>query len=154
MTGPAPPPTHPISVPLSPFSGSEKESVDQFIEQAVSEMDMMEPGSLGIDIFNYAKNNFAGIGTNARDLIIEFCRYMLPVNDNLTFDPNADDTAEITAERLNYFLVAFLFSPQIDADPEAAWSFRWNNPVDNEVVTNQLESLINGMLQTPEYQLF
>jgi hypothetical protein len=117
-------------------------------------MDMMEPGMIHIDVFNYSKNNFGGIGGNARDLIIEYCRYLLPVNDNLTFDPATDDMAEITAERLNYFLVALLFSPQIDADPEGAWTFRWNNPVDNEVVTNQLISLINGMLQTPEYQLF
>ena len=126
----------------------------EFIENVISNMDMMEPGSLGIDIFNYSKNNFNGAGSDARNFIIELCNYLLPVNDNLTFDPATDDMSEITAERLNYFLVAFLFSPQIDADPEAAWTFRWNNPVDNEVVTNQLESLLNGLLQTPEYQLF
>jgi len=126
----------------------------EFIENVISNMDMNEPGSLSVDLFNYSKNNFGVIGTNARNLIIEYCQYLLPVNDNLTYDPNADDSSEITAERLNYFLVALLFSPQIDADPEGSWSFRWNNPVDNEVVTNQLESLLNGMLQTPEYQLF
>ena len=51
-------------------------------------------------------------------------------------------------------LTAFLKSPQIDADPEGSWTFRWNNPVDMEVVRKQLESLFNAMLQSPEYQLY
>jgi len=55
---------------------------------------------------------------------------------------------------LNYFLTAFLKSPQIDPDPEASWTFRWNNPVDMEVVKKQLESLFNALMQSPEYQLF
>ncbi|HEY5824017.1 MAG TPA: hypothetical protein VIT44_06625, partial [Cyclobacteriaceae bacterium] len=66
----------------------------------------------------------------------------------------ADDTAGLTAERMNYFLTAFLKSPQIDADPEASWTFRWGNQVDNEVVVNQLQSLFNAMMQSPEYQLY
>jgi len=55
---------------------------------------------------------------------------------------------------MNYFLTAFLKSPQIDADPEGAWAFRWNNPVDMEVVRRQLENLFNALLQSPEYQLY
>ncbi len=126
-----------------------------FIRQTMSAMNMMEPGEIGVDLLAFTQANFDNaIAQDARLLIMELAKYLLPVSDNLTFDTAADDNAEITAERLNYFLVAFLFSPQIDPDPEGSWTFRWNNPVDTEVVTRQLESLMNGMLQTPEYQLF
>lgn len=108
-----------------------------------------------VDLVAFVQNNFDNsIASDARLLIIELAKYLLPVNDNLTFDPASDDTSGLTAERLNYFLTAFLKSPQIDPDPEASWTFRWNNPVDMEVVRRQLESLFNAMMQSPEYQLF
>lgn len=109
----------------------------------------------GIDVVSFVQNNFTNAtASDARLLIIELAKYLLPVNDNLTFNPAADDTSGLTAERMNYFLTAFLKSPQIDTDPEGSWTFRWNNPVDMEVVTNQLKSLFNAMMQSPEYQLF
>lgn len=112
------------------------------------------PGE-GIDVVSFVQNNFTNAtASDARLLIIELAKYLLPVNDNLTFNPAADDTSGLTAERMNYFLTAFLKSPQIDTDPEGSWTFRWNNPVDMEVVTNQLKSLFNAMMQSPEYQLF
>lgn len=108
-----------------------------------------------IDVVSFVQNNFTNATvSDARLLIIELAKYLLPVNDNLTFNPAADDTSGLTAERMNYFLTAFLKSPQIDTDPEGSWTFRWNNPVDMEVVTNQLKSLFNAMMQSPEYQLF
>ncbi|HRK54226.1 MAG TPA: DUF1800 family protein [Cyclobacteriaceae bacterium] len=108
-----------------------------------------------IDVVSFVQNNFTNAtASDARLLIIELAKYLLPVNDNLTFNPAADDTSGLTAERMNYFLTAFLKSPQIDTDPEGSWTFRWNNPVDMEVVTNQLKSLFNAMMQSPEYQLF
>ncbi|CAD5252000.1 MULTISPECIES: DUF1800 family protein [unclassified Imperialibacter] len=88
---------------------------------------------------------------NARALVIALAGYFLPMSENLTFDANA--TNEITVERLNFFMNAFLFSPQIDPDPEASWTFRWQNGVDTEVISNQLTNLLNAMLQSPEYQL-
>ncbi|HCM77047.1 MAG TPA: DUF1800 domain-containing protein [Cytophagales bacterium] len=110
---------------------------------------------MGVDLIGFVQNNFTNaIASDARLLIIELAKYLLPVNDNLTFDPAADDASGLTAERLNYFLTAFLKSPQIDPDPEASWTFRWNNPVDMEVVKKQLESLFNALMQSPEYQLF
>jgi hypothetical protein len=112
------------------------------------------PGE-AVDVVTFVQNNFSNaIASDARLLIIELAKYLLPVNDNLTFDPAADDSSGLTAERMNYFLTAFLKSPQIDTDPEGSWTFRWNNPVDMEVVTNQLKSLFNAMMQSPEYQLF
>jgi len=105
-----------------------------------------------IDIMAFVQANFSdAIASNARDLIIAISEYFLPTAENLSFD--TPDVGELTIERLNYFLSAFLSAPLIDADPEAAWTFRWQNGVDNEVVANQLTSLFNAMLQSPEYQL-
>ncbi|NOT73653.1 MAG: DUF1800 family protein [Cyclobacteriaceae bacterium] len=123
-----------------------------FIRQLVSENPMM---AQKIDVVNFVRIKISNAtASNAKDLIIELAKYLLPVNENLTYNPALDDSSGLTAERMNYFLTAFLKSPQIDADPEGAWTFRWNNPVDPEVVTRQLESLFNAMMQSPEYQLF
>jgi len=125
-----------------------------FIRQLVSENQMMT-GAPGVDVVAFVQSNVSNaIASNARTLIIELAKYFLPQAENLTFDPALDDNSGLTAERMNYFLTAFLKSPQIDADPEGAWSFRWNNPVDMEVVRRQLENLFNAMLQSPEYQLY
>ncbi len=125
----------------------------EFIRNLVSDSQMM--GELKIDVVAFVQTNISNaIASDARSLIIELTKYFLPLADNLTFDPLLDDNAGLTAERLNYFLTAFLKSPQIDADPEAAWTFRWNNPVDMEVVRRQLENLFNAILQSPEYQLY
>lgn len=121
----------------------------QFIRNLISQ----PMPSDGIDVVTFVQDNFNGVASDARTLIIELAKYLLPLNDNLTFDPALDDTSGLTAERMNYFLTAFLKSPQIDTDPEGSWTFRWNNPVDMEVVRKQLESLFNAMMQSPEYQL-
>ena len=113
------------------------------------------PDMLSIDVVNFVKTKFDnGTASNARQLIIALAAYLLPLNENLTYDPAADDNAGLTAERMNYFLTAFLKNPEIDADPEGSWTFRWNNPVDPEVVQRQLQSLFNAMMQSPEYQLY
>lgn len=125
----------------------------QFVQGLIDNQDSEEPGSVGVDVVQFVRDRFPAVASDANDLIIELCRYFLPVNDNLTFDPASDDSSEITAERLNYFLMAFLYSPQIDADPEGSWTFRWNNLEDEEVVEQQLKNLFNALLQSPEYQL-
>ena len=113
----------------------------------------MGPEYAGINILEYLKNNFPAIGENARELVKELSKYLLPVHENLTFDDTSDDISEITAERINYFLYAFLYTPQFDADPEDAWSMRWNTLFEKEVMDGQLEKLMNALLQSPEYQL-
>lgn len=121
-----------------------------FIRQSISDGTIMEMGQ--VDILSFVQANFDNAtASDARSLIIAIAEYLLPTSENLTFD--TPDVGELTVERLNYFLDAFLSSPQIDPDPEAAWTFRWQNGVDMEVVSNQLSSLFNAMLQTPEYQL-
>ncbi len=127
----------------------------EFINQLVTE-NYMTPDALVIDARGFIKNKISNAtSSNARLLIIELAKYLLPVNDNLTFDTSADDASGLTAERMNYFLTAFLKTPQIDADPEAEWTFRWNNPnMEPEVVFGQLQSLFNAMMQSPEYQLY
>jgi uncharacterized protein (DUF1800 family) len=111
-----------------------------------------EPGMLKVNVYNFVRNTIDNaLAANARNLVIELAKYLLPVTDNLTFDAANDDTATITAERLNYFLTAFL--SDIDPNPEAAWTNRWTNEVGIGTMTSQLENLFNAMLQSPEYQL-
>ena len=63
-------------------------------------------------------------------------------------------TAGLTAERLNYFLTAFIKMPLFDTDPEGEWTYRWTTKDEIEVVIGQLRSLFNALMQSPEYQLY
>jgi uncharacterized protein (DUF1800 family) len=127
----------------------------EFINQLVTENYMVQDAFV-IDARGFIKNKISNsTSSNARSLIVELATYFLPVNDNLTFATGADAASGITAARMNYFLTAFLKTPQIDADPEAEWTVRWNNPsMEPEVVFGQLQSLFNAMMQSPEYQLY
>lgn len=120
-----------------------------FIQQNISNQAVPEMGE--VDVIAFIQENFAAVASNPRDLIISISEYFLPSSENLSFD--TPDVGELTVERLNYFLTAFLFSPQIDPDPEAAWTNRWENGIDMDTVRNQLANLFNAMLQSPEYQL-
>lgn len=112
-------------------------------------------GMMTLDAYQFVFNNIpTAIASNARLLIIELAKYLFPVHDNLTFDPAADDNSGLTAERLNYFLTAFLKSPEIDTDPEGEWTRRWQTSDEIEVVIGQLRNLLNAMMQSPEYQLY
>ena len=125
-----------------------------FISDTFTEMANQNPDMPGIDIIQFTRDNFSVGQTNdARDLIIAYIELLFPMHSNLTYDTGADDLSGLTAERMNYFLQAFLFEPKIDNDPEAAWTIRWTNGFDPEVVERQLLKLINALLQTPEYQL-
>ncbi len=111
-----------------------------------------EPGMLKINPYEFVRNTIDNtLAANARNLVIELCRYLLPLNDNLTFDTASDDNASLTAERLNFFLTSFL--SDIDPDPEAAWTDRWTNQNGVPTMTSQLENLFNALMQSPEYQL-
>ncbi len=110
----------------------------------------MDPEMGQVNVVDFVRNRFGSIAADARSLIIAVAEYFLPSADNLDFN---SDTGELTSDRLNYFLTVFLFSPQIDSEPESAWTNRWNNNLDPETVANQLTNLFNAMLQTPEYQL-
>ena len=124
-----------------------------FINRLV--MGSATPGALQIDPVNYVKTKFSpAIASNARNLIIELAKYLLPVNENLTYTTGADVNSGLTAARMNYFLTAFIKSPQLDPDPETAWTNRWNNNLDPDTVQNQLKNLFNAMMQSPEYQLY
>ncbi len=121
-----------------------------FIRGSISDGMAMEMGQ--VDILAFVQANFDdATASDARNLIISISEHFLPTSENLSFD--TPDVGELTVERLNYFLSAFLSSPQIDPDPEAAWTQRWQSGDDMEVVANQLQSLFNAMLQSPEYQL-
>lgn len=100
-----------------------------------------------IDLEAFVLNNISNaIARDARSLIIEIARYLLPHSDNLTFDEGADDSSSLSALRLNYFKERFL--QQFD---EAYWTTRWDQSAPD--LREQLEFLFNAMLQSPEYQL-
>ncbi|PTB91936.1 hypothetical protein C9994_14735, partial [Marivirga lumbricoides] len=91
-----------------------------------------------------------GLASNAKSLVEEVCKQLLAVSENVSFTNAA---SELSEERLNYFLNAFLSTFQIDQDPEGAWTTRWTNGVDRETVVRQLQDLFNSVFQSPEYQL-
>lgn len=125
-----------------------------FVSSVFMMMNTQNPDMPGPDMVQFTKDNFdMATGADARELIKAYIQYLFPVHYNLTFDSSADDNSGLTAERLNYFIQAFLFEPQIDADPEAEWTNRWNGNMEMDVVEGQLVKLANVLMQTPEYQL-
>ncbi len=113
----------------------------------------MMPGSNKLSVFDFVSIYFGDIAENPRILVEQLVKYLLPMHESLSYDDSMDDDSEITAPRLNYFLFAFLYSPQLDADPEGTWTTRWNTLMEKDVMVSQLENLINSLLQSPEYQL-
>ncbi len=106
-----------------------------------------EPGMFKVNVYDFVQNNFPnGIASDASLLIIELAKYLLPVTDNLTYDPAADDASGLTALRINYFKERLLQ----DFD-DLYWTTRWNEGAAD--LQDQLEFLFNAMLQSPEYQL-
>lgn len=119
------------------------------------ETEMMEPGDPKIDAYQFVFNKVpTNIAADARQLIMHLVTYWFPQSDNLTFDTAADANAGLTAERLNYFLTAFVKTPLFDTDPEGEWTYRWTTKDEIEVVIGQLRSLFNALMQSPEYQLY
>jgi uncharacterized protein (DUF1800 family) len=106
-----------------------------------------EPGMIKVDVYEFVKNNIPNAtAADARLLVMELAKYVLPVTDNLTFDDAADDTSGLTAKRVTYFKARFL-----QTFDEAYWTTRWNEGAGD--LRDQLEYLFNAVLQSPEYQL-
>ncbi len=125
-----------------------------FINSLFGMMNPQNPDMPSIDLLQFTRNSFDSASReDARNMIMKYIQYLFPVHFNLTFDANADDNSGLSADRINYFLQAFLFEPKIDADPETEWTKRWNTNFEMSVVDGQLLKLINALLQTPEYQL-
>ena len=115
-----------------------------FIRSVISNA---EPGMFKVNVFDFVKNNIPnGTAADARLLVMELARYLLPVTDNLTFDDAVDDTSGLTAKRVNYFKERFL-----QTFDEAYWTTRWNEGAGD--LRDQLEYLFNALMQSPEYQL-
>lgn len=114
-------------------------------------MNPMSDSVLKINPYQWIRDNIAmGTASNARLLVIQLAEYLLPVNDNLTFD-TADTTGNITPERLTYFRVTFLST--IDPSPEIEWTNRYTNQIGVGTMEEQVVRLFNALLQSPEYQL-
>jgi hypothetical protein len=106
-----------------------------------------EPGMFKVDVYNYVINNIPnGKARIAKDLIIELITYLLPMTDNLAYDPVLG--ASITDLRLRYFLLRFL-----QEFNESDWTNYWDAGNDLAELRSQLEFIFNAILQSPEYQL-
>lgn len=123
----------------------------QLIRETITTEGMMEPGTLGVDILAFAKQNIPdNIALDPDLLVREFASYLLP---------RFDEGDEITSERLEYFKSEFLkLGSVVPQGPLAFWQFSWSNaetiPSSNTDARGMLEDLMNAMLQSPEYQLF
>lgn len=106
-----------------------------------------ESGMLKVNVYDFVRDNIANAtAADARLLVMELAKYLLPVTDNLTFDDAADDLSGLTARRIAYFKERFL-----QTFDEAYWTTRWNEGAGD--LRDQLEYLFNAMMQSPEYQL-
>ncbi len=115
----------------------------------------MEPGMIKVDVYNYVNNNIANATAgNARNLIRELVKYLLPITNSLTYpDESSAIDSGLTDLRMKYFLDRFV---GIDSpNPELYWTTNYNNgnPTNITDVRIQLENLFNDLLQSPEYQL-
>ncbi|HEX5172052.1 MAG TPA: DUF1800 family protein [Cyclobacteriaceae bacterium] len=123
----------------------------EFIRNLVNPADM---GVLKVQVLDFFTATFSNaVIRDARTLVTEFAKYVLPVTDNLTYDTNIDDNSGLTAERLNYFLKAFLSDIYPPGTEETSWTSNWDSQTNMDTVRGQLENLVNAMLQSPEYQL-
>jgi uncharacterized protein (DUF1800 family) len=118
--------------------------------------DKVNPQPFTVDLAAFVRANFLDTSaSNSEQLIKELAQYILPVSDNLTFQvipDTADDTATLTAIRLNYFKKRFLQDLRGGSlTPEDYWTKRWTEKADD--LNFQLEFLFNAMMQSPEYQL-
>jgi len=117
-------------------------------------VNITEPGMLKVQAVDFFSSIFPNATiADARTLVVELVRYLLPVTDNLTFDQGLDDNSGITAERLNYFLKAFLSDIYPPGTEETNWTANWNAQSNMDTVRGQLENLLNAVMQSPEYQL-
>jgi hypothetical protein len=113
-----------------------------------------EPGMLKVQVLDFVTATFSNaVIRDARMLVTELAKYVLPVTDNLTYDTAVDDNAGLSAERLNYFLKAFLSDIYPAGTEETSWTSNWDSQTNMDTVRGQLENLFNAMLQSPEYQL-
>ena len=123
-----------------------------FIKQRVA-VSAITPEDGQIDTIGWFLDAFP-IATirNARLLITEVARFLLPVSNNLSFDLS-DSNGELTPERLNFYLQEFVEKEGLGETGEAAWDALWDSDYDADIVSERLAFLLNAMLQSPEYQL-
>jgi uncharacterized protein (DUF1800 family) len=100
-----------------------------------------------LDPLSFVSDHFPDEAPDAGALVEVIANFLLPVSQNLSVGA-ADPNAEITYERMQYFLRRFL-----DTFNAAYWSTNWNEYEDLEELRGFLRNLFNAMLQSPEYQL-
>src|SRR5690606_26385196 len=96
-----------------------------FIRRLIDAQGMM---TVNVNTYEFVRDNFGSVASNASNLLIDLATYLLPHHDDLTFDESADDTSSLTAARLSYFLKRFL--TDVNMDPETYWTNTWNQGTD------------------------
>lgn len=120
-----------------------------FIYLSMTTDNMMMDGSINIDLYAYAKLRFGSVAADPDAFIRELISYLFPL---------AQETSEITTERLNYFKLQFFkLGEALPQGPLAFWQFSWNNsdtiPTSKIDARGMLQDLVNALLQSPEFQL-
>lgn len=119
-----------------------------FIRRLLDAQGMM---TVNVNTYEFIRDNFGTVASNASNLLIELATYLLPHHDDLTFDESADDTSSLTAARLSYFRTRFL--TDVNMDPENYWTNTWNQGTDIGELREWLNRLFAALMQSPEYQL-
>lgn len=119
-----------------------------FIRRLLDAQGMM---TFNVNTYEFVRDNFGGVASNASNLLIDLATYLLPHHDDLTFDETADDTSSLTAQRLGYFRTRFL--TDVNMDPENYWTNTWNQGTDIGELREWLNRLFGALMQSPEYQL-
>ncbi len=120
-----------------------------FIFLSMTTDNMMMDGAISIDLYAYMKLRFATTANDPDACIRELISYLFPL---------AQETTEITTERLNYFKLQFFqLGEALPQGPLVFWQFSWNNgdtiPASKTDARGMLQDLVNALLQSPEFQL-
>jgi uncharacterized protein (DUF1800 family) len=104
-------------------------------------------GLFQVDPLTFVTDHLSDVAPDAQELAKAVAEFLLPVSQSLSMNA-PDPNAEITFERMNYFVNAFL-----GTFPASYWTENWNDYTDLEELRGFLRQLFNAMLQSPEYQL-
>lgn len=111
----------------------------QFSENLMHQFDDETPG-FKLDIVDWIENSgYVSTPSDPAEIVNVLTTYLYPV--------------EITQERYNYFLNNLFLEGLQPVNWSAEWSlFKKSN--DDSTVRQKLETLLAGIMQTPEYQIF
>lgn len=119
----------------------------KFIFDTMTTMNM-DPDNVTVDLLPFMQARFSANASDPDLFIRDLASYLLPMF--------AEGT-EITTARLDWFKSQlFKVGQALPQGPLVFWQYSWthtSDPVSAEDTRGMLQDLINGMLQSPEFQL-